>query len=209
MRPTVDDLQSIWLFTYSRSSLLDAANFLAELDKVPPESLELGKVTPESLRYRALVEAAVVSYGRPFTTCFLPPKKKVVPLKDVPPPQHLAEFHDNALMLRDTMVGHKDATPAKGYTASPNIVVVRIYPDDFSLNATMLGQMEPAMKNALRELCAYFVKHCETNLSRLRKIHLSEVMKNPVGQYELVISEPPSAWLIPFRIKHGEDFRVP
>jgi hypothetical protein len=54
------DLQAIWLFTYSRSSLLDVANFLVLLSEVVPE---LGKVTPESLQYRALAEAAVVSYG--------------------------------------------------------------------------------------------------------------------------------------------------
>jgi hypothetical protein len=206
MRPTIEDLQAIWLLTYSRSSLLDAKNFLAELSEVVPE---LGNVTPESLRYRALVEAAVVSYGRPFTTCFLPPKRKVVPLAGVPPPQHLAQFHDYALIQRDTMVGHKDATPAKGYTVSPNIVVVRIYPnDDLGIHGAMLGQMEPAMKNGLGELCNHFVKHCDENISRLRKLYRSEFGKHPPGQYELVISEPPADWLIPFRTKHGEDFRV-
>ena len=199
MRPTVEDLQAIWLFTYSRSSLLDAAKFLAELDKVAPESLQ----------YRALIDAAVVAYARPFTVCWLPPKrKKVVPLKCVLPPQHLAEFHEHALILRDTMIGHKDATPAKGYTATPNIVVVRIYPGTFSLNSTMIGEMEPALKSALPELCAHFVKQCEGNLSRLSKIYRSELMKNPPGKYELVISEPPADWLIPFRPKHGADFRV-
>ena len=46
MRPTVEDLQAIWLFTYSRSSLLDAAGFLAELDKVMmegPSTVERGR----------------------------------------------------------------------------------------------------------------------------------------------------------------------
>jgi len=150
MRPTVEDLQAIWRFTFSRSSLLDAANFLAELDKVA--------ASPESFQRRALVEAAVVAYARPFTTCFLPPKrKKVVPLDGVPPPQHLAEFHDDALTLRNTMIGHKDATPTKGYTVTPNIVVVRIYPDaDFEIRGTMLGRMPPATKSGLGELCAYF-----------------------------------------------------
>lgn len=206
MRPTIEDLQAIWLFTYSRSSLLDAANFLSQLSEVTPE---LGKLTPESLRYRALVEAAIVSYGRPFTKCFLPPKRKLfVPLGGVPPPQHLAQFHDDALLMRNTMVGHKDATPARGYTASPNIVVVGIYPEDtLSLNAAMLGQMYPAMKKALGKLCNYFVKHCESNLSQLRKRYLSEFMQHRPGQYELVISGPPADWLVPFRTKHGDDFR--
>jgi hypothetical protein len=63
MRPTVEDLQAIWLFTYSRSSLLDAANFLGELDKAAPESFQ----------YRALVDAAISAYTRPFTTCFYRP----------------------------------------------------------------------------------------------------------------------------------------
>jgi hypothetical protein len=198
MRPTVKDLQDIWLFTYSRASLLEAAEFLADLDKV----------TPGSLQYRALIDAAIVAYARPFTGCLLPPKrKKVVPLKNVLPPQHLAQFHENALNLRDTVIGHKDATPAKGYTATLNIVLVGIYPDNFSLNSTTTAEMLPALKSALPDLCGYFVKHCERNLSRLKKIHLSELMQNPPGEYELVISEPPADWLIPFRPKHGEDFR--
>lgn len=190
MRPTVEDLQAIWLFTYSRSSLLDATEILAGLDKVAPGSLQ----------HRALIEAAVISYARPFTTCFLPPeRKRVVPLNGVPPPQRLAQVHDLALMTRNTMIGHKDATIAKGYTVTANIVLVRIYPDDLSLNATMIGQMRPYVKNALSELCAYFVKHCEANLSRLRKRYLSEVLKHPPGEYELVITEPPADWLVPIR----------
>ena len=196
---TVEDLQAIWLFTYSRSSFLDAAGFLAELDKAAPESPQC----------HALIDAAIMAYARPSKTCWLPPeRKKLVPLKDVLPPQHLAEFHEHALILRNTMIGPKDATPAKGYTATPNIVRVRIYPDNFSLNSTMIGEMYPAFKNALPKLCNYFVKHCEANLRRLKKIYLSEFMKNPPGQYELVISEPPVDWLIPFRPKHGADFRA-
>jgi hypothetical protein len=200
MRPTVEDLQDIWVFTYSRASLLDAANFLAELDKVAPESLQ----------YRALVGAAVVAYVRPFRFCLLPPeRKRVVPLKDVLPPQHLAEAHKHALILRDTMIGHTDATPAEGYTATPNIALVAIdHQGNISLNSTMIGEMLPPMKRALPELCAYFVKHCEENLSRLRETYRSELLKNPPGKYELVISEPPADWIIPFQPKRGADFRA-
>jgi len=38
MRPTVEDLQAIWLFTYAHYSLLNAANFIAELDKAAPRA---------------------------------------------------------------------------------------------------------------------------------------------------------------------------
>ena len=105
------------------------------------------------------------------------------------------------------MIGHKDATPANGYTATPNIVLVEIDHDDFDLSTGMIGEMPPETKHALRELCDYFVNHCNGHLSRLMKIYRSELMKNPSGEYELVISEPPADWLIPFRPKHGADFR--
>jgi hypothetical protein len=199
MRPTVEDLQAIWLFTYSRSSLLDAVKFLTELDTVAPDSLQ----------YRALIDATIAAYARPFTVCWLPPKrKKVVPLKDILPPQHLTQFHEDALILRNTIIGHTDATPAKGYTTTPNSVVVRIYPDTFSLHSAMIGEMLPPLKNALPELCTYFVKHCDGHLSRLTKIYRSELMKNPPGQYDLVIAEPPADWIVPFQTKHGADFRT-
>jgi hypothetical protein len=142
----------------------------------------------------------------PFAFCH-PKRKKVVPLKGVLPPQHLAEAREYALILRDTVIGHKDATPAKGYTATPNIVPVGIYADNFSLNSVTIGEME-TLKSALPEHCDYFVKQCEGNLSRLRKIYLSELLKNPPGTYELVISEPPADWIIPFQTKHGADFRA-
>jgi hypothetical protein len=55
MRPTVEDLQAIWRFIYSRASLLQAAEFFAELDNV----------VPESIQGRALIEMTLIAYARP------------------------------------------------------------------------------------------------------------------------------------------------
>ena len=194
MRPTVEDLQAIWLFTYSRASLLQAAEFFAELDVVEPESVQ----------GRALIEATLIAYARPFTVCFLPPNQKKVngPLKDVSPPEHLMEVHKQVLILRNTVIGHKDPT------APQNIVRVEIHPPKVSLNGAMVGGVLPPLKRSLGELSTYFVKHCESNLSRLNKTYRSEFMKHPPGQYELVISEPPADWLIPFRPRSGENVRL-
>jgi hypothetical protein len=87
-------------------------------------------------------------------------------------------------------------------------VLVEITRRNFSLNTANFGEMEAPMKEALKELCGYFVKHCEHNLSLWKKAYGSELMKNPPGDYELVISDPPSDWIIPFRIKHGADFKA-
>jgi len=67
----------------------------------------------------------------------------------------------------------------------------------------MIGEMEPPMRKALRELCAYFLKHCAEKLRPLTKAYYPEVMKNQPGQCELVISEPPADWIIPFHSKRG------
>jgi hypothetical protein len=198
MRPTIEDLQSIWLFTYSRAAFIDAAEFVGELDKV----------ATKSLLHRALVDAAIMAYARPFRSCYLPPEReRVVPLDGVLPPQRFAVAHQHALDLRDTVIGHTDATPAKGYTSTMNRAVVGLDSDYLSLNSIMIAEMQPRLKKELTELCAYFRQHCETNLSRLKKLYLSEFTKHEPGEYELVIVEPPADWLIPWRIKHGDDFR--
>jgi len=200
MRPTVEDLQAIWLFTYSRSSLGYATEFLAELDKV----------VPESVQYRALVDAAITAYMRPFTRCKLPLKKEmVIPLENVLPPEHLAQFHEHAKNTRDTMIGHTDATPVKGYTASPNRVLVGNFAGRFSLTSMMIGELDAVFRNALGNLCVHFMKHCDANLRRLRKHYRSEFDMYPPGEYELVIAEPPADWLIPWQTKHSDDYREP
>lgn len=196
-RPTVEDLQAIWLFAYSRAALIEADEFLKEMETAKPESVQC----------RALIDAAVIAYGRPFTQCRVA-QKRIVPLKDVSPPLHLAQFHQAAFDLRHTMVAHSDATPAQGYTATPNVVLVNINSGNFSLNAVIGGEMLPPMRIALRELCHYFVKHCEEKLKHLKRVYYSEVLKNPDGEYELVISERPAEWITPFHPKHGADFRV-
>jgi hypothetical protein len=106
------------------------------------------------------------------------------------------------------MIGHKDATSAQGYTATPNIVLVEINSKRFKLRSTTIGELEPFMRSGLRELCAYFLKHCAEKLRPLTKTYYPEVMKNQLGAYEFVISEPPADWIIPFQPKHGEDFRT-
>src|SRR5439155_5416002 len=126
-------------------------------------------------------------------------ERRVAPLADTPPPTHLARFHRDALDLRNKMIGHKDATPAQEHTTTPNVVLVHINSEGFNLHTTIIGEMGAPMRNALKELCDYFVTHCEKNLRPLTKGYFSEVMSHPSDVYELVISEPPADWLKPFR----------
>jgi hypothetical protein len=194
MRPTIEELQKFWLLAYSRSSLLDAHAFLKGIDTAMPGSLGL----------RAMIDAAVVAYARPFTKFQLTREERVAPLADVPPPTHLAEFHQDALDLRNKMIGHKDATPAPRHRTTPNIVQLKIDSQGFYLHTTIIREMGSETRNALKELCAYYVKYCEENLRPLTRGYFSEVMEYPPGEYELVMSESPADWIRPFR---PEDFR--
>jgi hypothetical protein len=188
-RPTIEELQRFWLLAYSRSSLLDANRFLEAMETENPNSIEL----------RAMIDAAVVAYARPFSKFQVTRERRVAPLAEIPPPTHLAEYHQDALDLRNKLIGHKDATPARRHTTTPNVVLVHIDSEAFNLHTTIISEMEAPMRNALKELCAYFVAHCEENLRPLTRGYFSEVMRHPPGVYEIVISEPPADWIRPFR----------
>jgi len=188
-RPTIQELQRWWLLAYSRSSLIDAGAFLNAIDTARLGSNEM----------RALIDAAVVAYARPFTKFQLTRHERVAPLADIDPPSNLVEFHKDALDLRNKLIGHKDATPADRHATSPNVVLLHINSTGFNVHTAIIAEMETVMRNALKELCAYFVKYCENELQPLTKGYFSEVMKHPPGHYELVVSEPPADWIRPFR----------
>jgi len=120
------------------------------------------------------------------------------PLGHIPPPPKLAEFHQDALDLRNKVIGHKDAVPAQRHMTTPNVVLVHTTSERFALRATTIGEMGVKTRNALRALCAHFVAHCERELRPLTKAIFSEVMRHQPGDYEMVISEPPQDWIRPF-----------
>lgn len=186
MRPTFDDLKEIWLLCYSRSAFIDASRWLDQMENAQDVS-----------HYEALDYAAVVAYCRPFTKSQLTKKERVIPLDGLPPPQHLAAAHENLLNLRDKIIGQKDAVPTKGYSRSANILLVERFRSTYQLNTTRLGEMLPEQRKAAKELCAYFVTHCETQLREVTRKYRSEFLRYPEGTYELLISEPPDQWIRP------------
>lgn len=130
MRPTVNDLQNIWLFTYARDSMREAARYLVALDQFDHRDLLNPLDDPEahqSVCHRGLRDAAIIAYARPFTQCNLPlAKKRRIALDDVPPPAHLEKYHQHVMRWRNTLIGHKDATPMGDEPDTPNKVVVAI-----------------------------------------------------------------------------------
>jgi hypothetical protein len=192
MRPTLEDLKAIWLLSYSRSAFIDASKWLDKMEVAAQD-----RSNYEASNYEALAYAAVVTYCRPFTKSQVTPTERVIPLRGVLPPAHLAVAHENLLHLRNEYIGHKDAVPTEGYSSSPNMVILHRVEKGIAFHTTRLGPMEIEQLKAVKELCSHFRQHCETNLRPLTRKYHPELMRYPEGDYELLITEPPNEWLKP------------
>jgi hypothetical protein len=185
-RPTLGELKSLWLNAYSRSSLQQASRWVDEMEST----------APQSEKFRALLCATVVAYARPFTQSQVTPTERVIPLAQVPAPQHLQSTHQRLLDFRHKVIGHTDATPAKGHAESANVVLFIQDAWGYELHTWPPIYMDATLRQQLKELCAHFVIHCERELRPLMQQYFPEVMSRPKDVYELVVSEPPDDWLI-------------
>ena len=186
MRPTFEVLKAIWLLCYSRSAFHEATQWVDEMETVQDPS-----------HIQALVYATVVAYARPFTQSQVTPDQRVVPLAGVLPPSHLATTHNDILNLRNKVIGHKDALPAKGHPDTPNMILLHRVGSSFELYTTRVLDMEPEQRKAVKELCSHFITHCEAKLRPLTRRYYAEVMRHQPGVYELLVSEPPNDWIRP------------
>src|SRR5262249_12396466 len=141
---------------------------------------------PDSPTMQAILCAAVVTYARPFSRFRVSPTKEIAPLSGVAPPKHLRGNHKDALLLRNKVIGHKDAMPAKHHTTTPNIVLLHVIPPLLEVHTTTVGGMEESTRKALKELCVFFRKHCEKIMQPVTKKYVSEIMKRSPGVYELI-----------------------
>jgi hypothetical protein len=100
------------------------------------------------------------------------------------------------LDFRHKVIGHTDATPAKGHAESANVVLFIQDVSGYDLHTSPPIYMDVTLRKQLKELCAYFLIHCERKLRPLMQKYLPDVMSRPQDVYELVVSEPPDDWLI-------------
>lgn len=187
MRPNFEELQTMWVYGYSKSALNQAVRFVDAMEDAQPRSTQL----------HALASAAVVAYGRPFTSSRITAKKSVIPLRDVRPPSHLKAAHQRLLDVRNKEVGHQDATATRG-GKSRNVLVIKREGKTAMLYPTGLHDIEQTGREDIRELCSYFVEYCDTKLRPLMESYQAEILRRPPGTYELMLCEPPDDWIRPY-----------
>jgi hypothetical protein len=189
MRPTFDDLKRLWTLTYSRSALLEADRWLGKMERVSDRELLSG-----------LVCAVIAAYGRPFTQSRVAPGQTIVPLRGVAPPKHLEATHCDLLNIRNKVIGHKDATPAPGHTETPNVLIVRRDDAGFHLHTSITQEMDRELRGRIKELCSYYVTHCDQQLDSLIKKYGAEFAQLKPGVYDVIVSEEPGDWIRPRRL---------
>jgi hypothetical protein len=184
MRPTLEELKSIWLHAYSRSSLIQADGWVVDLETTDPRTT----------KYRALISAVIVAYCRPFTKSQVTKSERVVPLADVEPPAELELTHTNLIGLRDKVVGHADALPAKGHDETPNKVLIFRDATGYNLHTVLTSDIAPEERQKIRQLCGYFIEICDEKLRPLMAKIAGDIPALP-GAYEVMITAEPEEWL--------------
>jgi hypothetical protein len=183
MRPTLHELKSLWLHAYSRSALIQADGWVADIETTDPQTT----------KYRALICAVVVAYARPFTKSQVTRSERIVPLAGVEPPVDLELTHSNLLSLRDKVIGHADALPAKGHDETPNKVLILRDASGFNLHTFLTSDIAPEERRNVRQLCHHFIEHCNQKLKPLMAKLASDVPDLP-GVYEVMITAEPKEW---------------
>jgi hypothetical protein len=190
MRPSPDEIAQLWLYAYSRASLLEAMQWIDIL---------AGRPDDQSPASRALASAIVVSYARLFTISQVTRSRRMIALQGVSPPAALAATHEMTIKLRNKVIGHKDALPAPGDAVTPNVVLVKRDPTGFDLHTVIIIGIAPTLLARLKALCEFFVTHCQAQLKPFIERYGEEIMKEPEGVHEIVSSEPPDPWIRPHR----------
>ncbi|MEY2577101.1 MAG: endonuclease [Verrucomicrobiota bacterium] len=183
MRPTLEELKSLWLHAYSRSSLIQADGWVVDLETTDPRTT----------KYRALISAIIVAYCRPFTKSQVTKSERVVPLADVKPPAELESTHNSLIGLRDKVIGHADALPAKGHDETPNKVLIFRDATGFNLHTVLTSDIAGEERQKIRQLCGHFRTYCDEKLNALIAKFGGDLPSLP-GVYEVMITADPEEW---------------
>lgn len=191
MRPTREEIVSIWRYLYARSAFIDAAEYLNAYESAD-HTTGLGQTFA-----RASLCAAIIAYARPFTMSQIAAGRKREQPISHPPPSDLAEAHRLALKFRDRIYGHKDATPAEGDQITPNIIVLERHEGGFVIHAREPLKLDAWCVAQLKLLSSYFGAYCYSQMQPIVTKYNAEILTHPNGQYELRAADDSDPWLIP------------
>jgi hypothetical protein len=186
MRPTINELKSLWALAYSRSAMIQADGWVADMEVIDPRTTN----------YRALICALVAAYARPFTKSQVTSSERIIPLAGVPPPSELELTHSNLLSLRNKVIGHVDVLPAKGHAETPNKMLIFRDANGFDLHTVLTSDIAGEERQKIRQLCAHFRAYCDEKLMPLMAKISGDVPASP-GVYEVMLTDEPEEWFKP------------
>jgi hypothetical protein len=183
--PSLEERIMVWKLTYARNCLLQCKEFLTEL--------ETGK-SLSKVAIRALSTAAIVTYGQPFTPWYFNQNSRIIPLEKVSPPKNYEASHDELIELRHKVIAHIDGSD--GDFIKSNDVHLLKDSSGFSLPPRQLARFPSRLSNDAKELCDFYVRHCDREVDILIQKYRGILSDLEVGTYKLVL-DPSADWLKP------------
>ena len=190
MKPSNEERITIWKFAYARNCLLKCRCFLDQLES--QNKYPSGVIS-------ALTDAALISYGNPFTNWNILPQipggqKKIAdkPLAQINPPTNLKNAHDQLIYLRDKVVAHTDGVV--GQFGKTNVVHILRDAEGFDVPTIQLATLHPSLVVNAKQLCAFYIAHCEHELNIIIGKYKDSIFALDVGTYELIL-DPSDDWL--------------
>lgn len=173
--PSQSDRLAFWKFAYARSAFIEASTYV---------EAATGAETMGAI-HRALTVGIVVAYCRPFKQ-----RKQVRLGEDIVPPEFRA-VHDDAIVIRDKIVAHRDVDgPVAEWGLASQ---VRLHFDDkgFFVHTLSPYAMEELLPK-LGGLTRLLIKVCDAEIG---KFVSQSVPKMPPGEYVVSLEEQPAQWL--------------
>jgi hypothetical protein len=202
LRPTIDELRTIWRYSYAHSALCEAVQYVDLLDQDAANK-------PENITFRrALMSAMITAYVRPFTQSRIFPCKggNFVALDGLEPPPGLKEAHDSIVRLRHKTVSHKDASES-GMEIN-KLILVRAAEGPLHIHTITLDGLDAVTCAQLKLLCSHYIGQCGLKLHPILTKYEGQILNYPPGRYEMCLTEAPKPWIKPLQ-GDGQNHSVP
>lgn len=143
----------------------------------------------------ALLTALIVTYARPFTVAQVAPKRKLIPMHDIPVPAEHKSLHDDHMEMRHQVFGHKDATGPD--TGSGLLNQVRFVLGDgyLNLHTVRAGFYEPRRLQETETLANELVALLDDKINDFMESYPLPISEKE-GVFVLNLDDPTKPWIV-------------
>lgn len=185
--PTIEQRLDLWRYAYSRSSFIEAQSTAQLL-------LQMQSRLPQDHR-TALLTALIVTYARPFTVAQVAPKRKLIPMHDIPIPAEHITLHTDHMEMRHQVFGHKDATGPDTGSGLLNQVRFVLQGGYLNLHTVRPGHIDPQRLQETETLTQKLIVLLDDRINTFMESHPFPISGNE-GVYILNLDDESKPWIL-------------